>query len=111
MNVVDRPSHCAKSGARPDSISPRRGGRTRRTEQVQLERTGARRRWLVFVAVAVVAVAAAACLPPPTTTSTTTSTTTTTTPPPTPICGAGESAAATALAGTGDDSGTLANQY
>jgi subtilisin family serine protease len=71
---------------------------------VQLERTGARRRWLVFFAVACVAIVASACLPPP--------------PPPPPptttlptICGLDASAAATAASDEGDDNGKIESRY
>jgi subtilisin family serine protease len=78
---------------------------------VHLERSGVRRRLSVLVAIAAIAIVAAACLPPAPPPPPPTTTTTTTTAPPQPICGAGESAAATALDGAGDDSGKLANQY
>src|SRR3954471_22141009 len=88
-------------------ISPFGGGPGVEDEQVQLERSGVRRRLLVLVPIAVIAIVAAACLPPPPPPPPP-PTTTTTTQPPAAICGvnalgataAGADATAGAASGT-----------
>jgi serine protease len=80
---------------------------------VHLERSGARRRWLLLGAIALVAIVAAACLPPPPPPPppTTTSTTTTTLPS---FCNASAASAPAATdsnaAATGSN-GKLENEY
>ena len=66
---------------------------------MQHERIGARRHWLVLVAVAVVAIAASACLPPPPPPPPPT----TTTQPPPAICGVTAGAGASAVDGQFDE--------